>query len=107
MAFGSTALFDNHFNIAHSLKIVAYAVPLLGLLLDYIRTHQIEKLSREALQQSEERTRSIVDTVVNGIITIDEQGFIQSFNRAAEEIFQYSATETLGRNVNMLMPEPY
>jgi signal transduction histidine kinase len=39
MAFGSTALFDNHFNIAHFLKIIAYSVPLIGLILDYIYTH--------------------------------------------------------------------
>ena len=39
MAFGSSALFDNHFNIAHFLKIVAYLVPLTGLLLDYVQTH--------------------------------------------------------------------
>lgn len=40
MAFGSQALFDNHFNIAHFLKIVAYAVPLFGLILDYVYTHR-------------------------------------------------------------------
>ena len=39
MAFGSSALFDNHFNIAHFLKIIAYLVPLTGLILDYIYTH--------------------------------------------------------------------
>ncbi|MBG1244299.1 ATP-binding protein [Nostoc sp. NZL] len=40
MVFGSTALFDNHFNIAHFLKIVAYLVPLAGLILDYIYAHR-------------------------------------------------------------------
>ena len=40
MAFGSIALFDNHFNIAHFLKIIAYLVPLAGLILDYTRTHR-------------------------------------------------------------------
>ncbi|VAX20963.1 Serine/threonine protein kinase PrkC, regulator of stationary phase [hydrothermal vent metagenome] len=107
MAFGSTALFDNHFNIAHFLKIIAYIVPFTGLLLDYIRTHQVEKLSRKALQQSEERTRAIIDNAVNSIITIDDQGLIQSFNRASEQIFRYSVDEVMGRNVKMLMPEPY
>ena len=46
MIFGSTALFDNHFNIAHFLKIVAYAVPLAGLLLDYIYMSQFGVKSR-------------------------------------------------------------
>jgi signal transduction histidine kinase/ActR/RegA family two-component response regulator len=40
MALGSSALYDAHFNIAHFLKIVAYAVPLAGLLLDYMHTYQ-------------------------------------------------------------------
>ena len=42
MAFGSTALFDNHFNVAHFLKIIAYLVPFLGLALDYVHTYQEE-----------------------------------------------------------------
>lgn len=45
MVFGSTALFDNHFNIAHFIKILAYLVPFLGLALDYRWTYQ--KLERE------------------------------------------------------------
>jgi len=40
MAFGSSALFDNNFNIAHFIKIIAYLVPLTGLILDYIYTHR-------------------------------------------------------------------
>lgn len=36
MAFGSTELFDAHFNVAHFLKIIAYLVPCTGLLLDYV-----------------------------------------------------------------------
>ncbi len=46
-AFGSERLFDNHFNIAHALKIVAYVVPLAGLMLDYIQTYRIEEASAE------------------------------------------------------------
>jgi PAS domain S-box-containing protein len=61
----------------------------------------------EALRQAEERMRSVVDNVVDGIITIDERGVVQTFNRAAERIFGYSAAEVVGQNVRMLMPEPY
>ena len=58
MAFGSTALFDNHFNIAHFLKIVAYVVPLLGLIFDYIRTHQaLEKRNQEFVSEINERKK--------------------------------------------------
>ncbi|WP_148591937.1 PAS domain-containing hybrid sensor histidine kinase/response regulator [Aquisphaera giovannonii] len=57
--------------------------------------------------QSEEVLRSVLDNVVDGIITIDEMGIVQSFNPAAEKIFGYWAAEVLGRNVSMLMPEPH
>jgi diguanylate cyclase (GGDEF)-like protein/PAS domain S-box-containing protein len=49
----------------------------------------------------------ILDNVHEGIITIDQQGLVQSFNLASERIFGYSPEEVLGQNVKMLMPEPY
>ncbi len=61
----------------------------------------------EALQESEAKARAIVDTAVDAIICIDENGTVQSFNHAAEEIFGYSATEVIGHNINLLQPEPY
>jgi PAS domain S-box-containing protein len=57
--------------------------------------------------QAEERLRSIVNHVVDGIISIDERGVITTFNPAAERIFGYSADEVVGQNVRILMPEPY
>jgi diguanylate cyclase (GGDEF)-like protein/PAS domain S-box-containing protein len=49
----------------------------------------------------------VLDNVHEGIITIDQQGKVQRFNLAAERIFGYTPGEVLGKNVNMLMPEPY
>src|SRR5262249_11401084 len=58
-------------------------------------------------KESEERLRSIIDTVPDGIIVIDELGIIQSFSPAAERLFGYADAEILGENVKMLMPSPY
>jgi two-component system, LuxR family, sensor kinase FixL len=60
-----------------------------------------ELLAREAHLQS------ILDTVPNAMIVIDERGDIQSFSTAAERLFGYTPAEAIGQNVKMLMPNPY
>ncbi len=59
------------------------------------------------LESSEVRADVVLNTVLDGIITIDELGIIQTFNPAAERLFGYSATDVMGHNVKVLMPEPY
>ncbi|NQZ83641.1 MAG: hypothetical protein HRT52_21795 [Colwellia sp.] len=50
MAFGSQRLFDSDFNIAHFLKIVAYVIPLVGLVLDYVQTYKTQIEHHEQLK---------------------------------------------------------
>jgi PAS domain S-box-containing protein len=74
-----------------------------------IITRDISELKRAeiALQDSATKTAAILDTMVDAVITIDEHGRIDSFNPAAERIFGYTLAEVVGKNVSMLMPEPY
>ncbi|OIQ98676.1 virulence sensor protein BvgS precursor [mine drainage metagenome] len=66
-----------------------------------------EYAAQKALRDSSTRIQTILNTVVEGIISINEQGIIETLNPAAERIFDYSAAEIIGQNVNVLMPEPY
>ena len=63
--------------------------------------------SIQALKDNEARMRAIVETVLDGIITISELGIIETVNPAVMQMFGYSEEEMVGQNVKMLMPEPY
>jgi PAS domain S-box-containing protein len=63
--------------------------------------------SVRALRDGEARLRALVDSAVEGIITIDERGVVESMNPAACRLFGYACDEVAARNVSMLMPEPY
>ncbi|EJL21845.1 PAS domain S-box [Caulobacter sp. AP07] len=55
----------------------------------------------------EARYRAIVDTAVDAIVVIDEMGRVEAFNPAAERLFGHPAEAVIGRNIRVLMPEPY
>lgn len=69
--------------------------------LDVVRDLVAELKSREA------HLRSILETVPDAMVIIDEVGLIQSFSTTAERLFGFTADEIRGRNVNALMPAPY
>ncbi len=64
-----------------------------------------------AAKASESRLQSLIDTVldtvVDGLITIDHDGVIQSFSKACVTLFGYASDEVVGKNVRILMPDPH
>ncbi len=70
------------------------------------RTLDLERATRNQ-QESEIKHRTILESVVDALITINAQGIIESANPATETIFGYTVEEMVGSNVSMLMPEPY
>ena len=65
------------------------------------------RADRQALREREAHLQSVLDTVPDAMIVIDTRGVMQSFSAAAERLFGYTAGQVVGRNVSMLMPEPY
>jgi len=53
------------------------------------------------------RLKAIIETAIDGIITIDSLGIMQTTNNAVTKLFKYKKEEMIGNNVSMLMPEPY
>jgi len=74
-----------------------------GVLFDITKRKQGE----EALRESEERFRAVVESAHDAIITADALGNIVFWNRAAQVIFGYQAEQVLGRSATLLMPEKY
>lgn len=64
------------------------------------------KIAENNLAEREAHLRSILDTVPDSMIVIDEAGQISSFSTAAEQLFGYAAHEVKGQNVRILMPSP-
>ncbi|MEO5341563.1 MAG: response regulator [Magnetococcus sp. MYC-9] len=88
---------------------IGLAMLFLLLVAAYLYTNHLGQLivAKKRLDDSLEMTRAILQTAVNPIITIDTRGLVHSFNPAAERLFGYAASEVLGHNVKLLMPEPY
>ncbi|MDO1558594.1 PAS domain S-box protein [Brevundimonas sp. 2R-24] len=75
---------------------------------DYL--HRLSRRASDAnreLRLREAHLESILATVPDAMVVIDEDGLIRSFSQAAERLFGYPAAEVYGRNVSLLMPEPY
>lgn len=64
-------------------------------------------ISTESALARQAHLQSILDTIPEAMIVIDERGSIRSFSVAAERLFGYAATDVIGQNIKMMMPSPY
>lgn len=108
---GTSAFLRKPFNVFELMGLVRNTITLKDKE-EKLKKYQnhLEELVEErtsGLVESEALTKGILDTAAEGIITINEQGIVLSFNQAAEKIFGYEASEAIGKNVSFLMPSPY
>ena len=71
-----------------------------------LEIHALNADLERRVAERTERLSSVMEGVVDGIIVIDQDGVIESFNPAAEQIFGFAAAEAVGANVGLLMPSP-
>jgi len=86
-------------------KIEITANDDLGILANNLNAMTFELI--KGFEDREAMTQSIIESVVDPLIMIDEMGIIEIFNPSAEKTFGYTTAEVIGKNVKMLMPEPY
>lgn len=72
-----------------------------------IRDISERKAAETRLRESESRLRAVIDTAVDGVIIINDQAVVEDFNPACERLFGYRSAEVVGKNVKVLMPQPY
>lgn len=84
-------------------------IAVLALVLFYRKVQAEQEKIEERIQTEElaRRMESIFKNTIDGIIILDEKGIIESFNPAAENIFGYPRKEVVGKNIKLLMPEPF
>jgi two-component system, LuxR family, sensor kinase FixL len=83
----------------------ALAFAILGIGMAWFGERLVRASHRAAA--SAQHLKSILDTIPDAMIVIDESGIMRSFSAAAERLFGRSAEEVIGHNVSMLMPSPY
>lgn len=85
--------------------LVGLTIAWMGEMLHHAR-RSLDR-TEDQLRSREAHLRSILDTVPDATVVIDEKGLITSFSAAAVRQFGYTETELLNHNVRLLMPEPY
>jgi two-component system, LuxR family, sensor kinase FixL len=85
--------------------LVGFAVSWRGAIL--LRFRNVADASTQDVEARTAHLQSILDSIPDAMVVINELGLIQSFSSAAERLFGYAAADVLGKNVKILMPSPY
>ena len=85
--------------------LVGLAVSWRGAIL--LRFWRIARTSTQDVEARTAHLQSILDSIPDAMVVINESGLIQSFSSTAERLFGYAAADAVGKNVKMLMPSPY
>jgi PAS domain S-box-containing protein len=97
---------DRAHNLGQMLNLlIGVGIALIGGAMRKARTTAEDVAAAERRQQ--EQLRSVLANALDGIVSIDARGTIQSFNPAAERLFGFEAAEVVDQDVSILMPEPY
>ncbi len=97
MALGSTSLFDNHFNIAHFLKIISYLAPFAGLSWSYVTSNKEKEILSKNLYD-----RTVQLDLSSLVSYTDRNGIITYVNDKFCEISKYKKDELIGKNHSLL-----
>ncbi|MDO6428055.1 MHYT domain-containing protein [Thalassotalea sp. 1_MG-2023] len=89
-----------------ALGISITTIVIICLVLGLNMIYRYKDISRKAAE-SEHRMRAMMDTAVDGIISIDSTGTILSINQATEQLLGWTSTELIGQNVKVIVPSPY
>lgn len=108
-----SALYFDGLRFDHSENVVEFGILIvIGLVIAWMggllhRARRVTDKTVSDLDAREAHLRSILDTVLDATVVIEKDGTITSFNAAAVRQFGYTEAEVVGRNVSVLMPEPY
>jgi len=113
MGFGSQILFDPYFQAAHFIKILAYLLPLSGLVIEILKTYQHERMIVESfgtiqkeLRKLDGHNKLVLDSVGDGVVGLDAEGTTTSINPSAQLILGYTEEEFIGKPAHELIFPP-
>ena len=87
----------------YELSGLVLLLAIAGMIVQYRQQHQ----AHLSVVRSEIHLRGVMDNAMDGIITINKRGIIQSLNKATEKLFGYTRDELIGKNISMLAAQPY